>query len=393
MKKKKSIAMILAGGQGSRLMSLTSTIAKPAVSFGSKYRIIDFALSNCANSGIDTVGVCTQYQPLILSDYIGAGEPWDLDRQNGGVHILSPYQAKAGGEWYTGTANAIYQNMNFLCSYESDHVIILGGDHIYKMDYGQMLAHHEKLGADITIAVYEVPMDEASRFGIMSYDEEFNVTGFEEKPANPKSNQASMGIYIFKKDVLMRLLIEDEADPKSSKDFGKNIIPNAIKEGLKLVAYEHGGYWMDVGTLKSLWEANMDLLGETPKIDLHDDSWKVYSRNKPLPPAYIGKTGSLINSLVTAGDSLHGSVINSVIGEGVVIGKGSVIKNSIIMRNTVIGENVTMDYGIIDENVQVGDGSVVGKGGTKPDKITLIGRDSVIEANSIINAGDIVEVQ
>ena len=390
MKKKKSIAMILAGGQGSRLMALTSTLAKPAVSYGSKYRIIDFVLSNCANSGIDTVGVCTQYQPLILSDYIGAGEPWDLDRQSGGVHILSPYQAKKGGEWYKGTANAIYQNMHFLSSYDSENVVILGGDHIYKMDYSKMLTHHVKSDADITIAVYEVPREEASRFGIMSYDANFNITSFEEKPKNPKSNFASMGIYIFKKDVLVKLLTEDEADKSSSNDFGKDIIPAAMKKKMKVIAYEYSGYWMDVGTLKSLWDANMDLLGDKPKIDLYDN-WKIYSRNKPLPPAYLGSGGSVVNSMITAGDSVHGKVINSVIGEGVVIGSGSVVRNSIIMRGTVIGENVIVHYSIVDENVSIGNNVIIG-GNAGEENLTLIGRESVIPAGKVVESGKVVEV-
>lgn len=392
MKKKKCVAMILAGGQGSRLLALTSTLAKPAVSFGSKYRIIDFVLSNCANSGIDTVGVCTQYQPLILSDYIGAGEPWDLDRQSGGVNILSPYQAKCGGEWYKGTANAIYQNMSFLNAYDSDNVVILGGDHIYKMDYSVMLAHHKKYDADVTIAVYEVPWNEAPRFGIMSYDKSYNVTGFEEKPEKPKSNFASMGIYIFKKEVLVRLLEEDEADKTSSNDFGKNIIPSALEQKLKVIAYEYSGYWMDVGTLRSLWDANMDLLGGKPKIDLYDN-WKIYSRNKPLPPAYLGGDGSVINSLITAGDSVHGKVINSVIGEGVTIGRGSVVQNSIIMRGSAIGDNVTIHYGIVDENVRIGDDCVIGSSSDGADKLTLIGRDSVVASGTNVAAGTVVEVQ
>ena len=287
MKKKKCVAMLLAGGQGSRLKALTTTVAKPAVSFGGKYRIIDFPLSNCTNSGIDTVGVLTQYQPLILNEYIGTGESWDLDRKNGGAHVLAPYQAKKGARWYEGTANAIYQNIQFLNRYDSEHVLILSGDHIYKMDYSKMLAHHVEADADITIAVIDVPMAEASRFGIMSYDKNFRIFDFAEKPKEPKSNHASMGVYMFKKDVLVRMLEEDDADPKSEKDFGKNIIPKMLAEGMRVFAYQFDGYWKDVGTLKSLWEANMDLLGVDPVFSLYDNSWKIYSGNDAYPPALL----------------------------------------------------------------------------------------------------------
>ena len=277
MKKKKCVAMLLAGGQGSRLKALTTTVAKPAVSFGGKYRIIDFPLSNCTNSGIDTVGVLTQYQPLILNEYIGTGGSWDLDRKNGGAHVLAPYQAKRGARWYEGTANAIYQNIQFLNKYDSEHVLILSGDHIYKMDYSKMLAQHISTDADITIAVIDVPMDEASRFGIMSYDKDRKIFDFAEKPKEPKSNHASMGVYMFKKDVLVKMLTEDDADETSEKDFGKNIIPKMLSLNMRVFAYQFEGYWKDVGTLKSLWEANMDLLGVNPVFALDGDAWKIYS--------------------------------------------------------------------------------------------------------------------
>lgn len=391
MKKKKCVAMLLAGGQGTRLYALTAGIAKPAVSFGSKYRIIDFTLSNCTNSGIDTVGVLTQYEPLILNEYIGSGEPWDLDRANGGVHTLSPYQAKAGGEWYKGTANAIYQNIHFLNKYDSEHVLILSGDHIYKMDYSKMLSEHVLSDADCTIAVIDVPESEASRFGIMSFDKDKRIVDFEEKPKNPKSNHASMGVYIFKKDVLVEELVRDEKDKTSQNDFGKNIIPYMLKSGKNLHAYCFAGYWKDVGTVTSLWEANMDLLGDNPAINLNDPDMKIYSRNEPLPPSYIGETGNVINSVFTAGCEINGTVINSVVSEDVSIGKGSVVRNSVIMRGTVIGENVTVDYGMLDENVTVENDVVIGDGNSSKERIALIGRGSLIKKGSVIASGEIVE--
>ncbi len=391
MKKKKCVAMLLAGGQGTRLYALTAGIAKPAVSFGSKYRIIDFTLSNCTNSGIDTVGVLTQYEPLILNEYIGSGEPWDLDRANGGVHTLSPYQAKAGGEWYKGTANAIYQNIHFLNKYDSEHVLILSGDHIYKMDYSKMLSEHVLSDADCTIAVIDVPESEASRFGIMSFDKDKRIVDFEEKPKNPKSNHASMGVYIFKKDVLVEELVRDEKDKSSQNDFGKNIIPYMLKSGKNLHAYCFTGYWKDVGTVTSLWEANMDLLGDNPAINLNDPDMKIYSRNEPLPPSYIGETGNVINSVFTAGCEINGTVINSVVSEDVSIGKSSVVRNSVIMRGTVIGENVTVDYGMLDENVTVENDVVIGDENSSKERIALIGRGSLIKKGSVIASGEIVE--
>ena len=391
MKKKKCVAMLLAGGQGTRLYALTAGIAKPAVSFGSKYRIIDFTLSNCTNSGIDTVGVLTQYEPLILNEYIGSGEPWDLDRANGGVHTLSPYQAKAGGEWYKGTANAIYQNIHFLNKYDSEHVLILSGDHIYKMDYSKMLSEHVLSDADCTIAVIDVPESEASRFGIMSFDKDKRIVDFEEKPKNPKSNHASMGVYIFKKDVLVEELVRDEKDKSSQNDFGKNIIPYMLKSGKNLHAYCFTDYWKDVGTVTSLWEANMDLLGDNPAINLNDPDMKIYSRNEPLPPSYIGETGNVINSVFTAGCEINGTVINSVVSEDVSIGKSSVVRNSVIMRGTVIGENVTVDYGMLDENVTVENDVVIGDENSSKERIALIGRGSLIKKGSVIASGEIVE--
>ena len=391
MKKKKCIAMLLAGGQGTRLYALTNSVAKPAVSFGAKYRIIDFTLSNCTNSGIDTVGVLTQYQPLILNESVGNGEPWALDRSYGGVHTLPPYQAKQGGEWYKGTANAIYQNLHFLTEYDSENVLILSGDHIYKMDYSKMLAEHVAHDADCTIAVIDVPEAEASRFGIMDFGEDKRITSFEEKPKKPKSNHASMGVYIFKKDVLVRELVADEADKTSSNDFGKNIIPNMLKAGCGMFAYSFKGYWKDVGTVTSLWEANMDLLGDPPAFDLSDPAFKVYSRNEPLPPSYIGESGRFVNSVMTTGCEIYGTVVNSVIGEGVTVMDGAVIENSVIMQGAVIGKNVKINYGMVDENVVIGDGAIIGDAQSDKTRITLIGRDTVVPRGAKLKSGDIIE--
>ncbi len=391
MKKKKCIAMLLAGGQGTRLYSLTTKIAKPAVSFGSKYRIIDFTLSNCTNSGIDTVGVLTQYEPLILNEYIGDGKPWDLDRTNGGVHSLSPYQAKKGGEWYKGTANAIYQNLHFIEKYDCENVLILSGDHIYKMDYSLMLAQHVSTNADCTIAVIDVSADEAKRFGIMSYDENKRVTDFEEKPQNPKSNHASMGVYIFKKDVLVEQLKRDEEDPSSQNDFGKNIIPYMLTHGLKMYCYSFSGYWKDVGTITSLWEANMDLLGKKPAFDLNSEDMKIYSKNEPLPPTYLGDEAKIKNSIFTAGCEIYGRVENSVISEDVYIGKNSVISNSVIMRGTRIGDNVRISYGMIDESVTICDGAKVGDRESDKNHIALVGRNQTIAKGAKIKSGEVIE--
>ncbi len=383
--------MLLAGGQGTRLYALTGKVAKPAVSFGAKYRIIDFPLSNCTNSGIDTVGVLTQYEPLILNEYIGDGKPWDLDRMSGGVYTLSPYQGKRGALWYKGTANAIYQNLNFLDKYDSEHVLILSGDHIYKMDYSQMLDEHIKNDADCTIAVINVPIEEASRFGIMTADNTGKILEFEEKPKNPKSTLASMGIYIFKKDVLKQQLIRDEKDENSSGDFGKDVIPYMLKNGFKMYAYRFDGYWKDVGTITSLWEANMDLLGEHPAINLNEPEMKIYSRNEPLPPTYFGKQSFVENSIITTGCEIEGTILGSVISENVCVGEGSVIENSVIMRDVRIGKNVHIKYGIVDESVCIGDDVYIGDEKSDKNHIALIGRDSVVENGTKIASGEIVE--
>lgn len=391
MKKKKCVAMLLAGGQGTRLYALTGKIAKPAVSFGAKYRIIDFPLSNCTNSGIDTVGVLTQYEPLVLNEYIGDGKPWDLDRMAGGVYTLSPYQAKQGSLWYKGTANAIYQNLNFLDKYDSEHVLILSGDHIYKMDYSKMLSEHIKNDADCTIAVINVPEEEASRFGIMTADENGRITEFEEKPANPKSTLASMGIYIFKKSVLKEQLIRDDGDPDSSGDFGKNVIPYMLAHGFSMFAYRFEGYWKDVGTVASLWEANMDLLSDPPSMNLNDPEMKIYSRNEPLPPTYFGENSSVENSLITTGCEINGEIKGCIISENVTVGEGSVIENSIIMRDVTIGKNVRINYGIVDENVTIEDDAVIGDEQSDKHKIALIGRGCVVKSGVFIKSGEIVE--
>lgn len=383
--------MLLAGGQGTRLYALTGKVAKPAVSFGAKYRIIDFPLSNCTNSGIDTVGVLTQYEPLILNEYIGDGKPWDLDRMSGGVYTLSPYQGKRGALWYKGTANAIYQNLNFLDKYDSENVLILSGDHIYKMDYSSMLDEHIKNDADCTIAVINVPIEEASRFGIMTADKNGKILEFEEKPKKPKSTLASMGIYIFKKDVLKQQLIRDEKDDNSSGDFGKDVIPYMLKNGFKMYAYRFDGYWKDVGTITSLWEANMDLLGEHPAINLNEPEMKIYSRNEPLPPTYFGKQSFVENSIITTGCEIEGTILGSVISENVCVGEGSVIENSVIMRDVRIGKNVHIKYGIVDESVCIGDDAYIGDDESDKNHIALIGRGSVIENCTKIASGEIVE--
>lgn len=383
--------MLLAGGQGTRLYALTGKVAKPAVSFGAKYRIIDFPLSNCTNSGIDTVGVLTQYEPLILNEYIGDGKPWDLDRMSGGVYTLSPYQGKRGALWYKGTANAIYQNLNFLDKYDSENVLILSGDHIYKMDYSSMLDEHIKNDADCTIAVINVPIEEASRFGIMTADKNGKILEFEEKPKKPKSTLASMGIYIFKKDVLKQQLIRDEKDDNSSGDFGKDVIPYMLKNGFKMYAYRFDGYWKDVGTITSLWEANMDLLGEHPAINLNEPEMKIYSRNEPLPPTYFGKQSFVENSIITTGCEIEGTILGSVISENVCVGEGSVIENSVIMRDVRIGKNVHIKYGIVDESVCIGDDAYIGDDKSDKNHIALIGRGSVIENGTKIASGEIVE--
>lgn len=360
MVSKDCVAMILAGGQGSRLGALTKNVAKPAVPFGGKYRIIDFPLSNCVHSGINTVGVLTQYQPLELNRYIGNGNPWDLDRSHGGVYVLPPYQSAKAGEWYKGTANAIYQNLSFLESFKPENVLILSGDHIYKMHYGEMLKAHKESGAAVTIAVMPVPWEEASRFGIMNVDEEGTITDFEEKPAEPKSNLASMGIYIFTYEVLKKYLEADERDPSSANDFGKNIIPTMLENGEKMVSFRFEGYWKDVGTIHSLWEANMDLVDQQPKFDLNDRSWSIYSRNMALAPHYVGQNAKITNSTVTEGCFIDGEIKHSVIFGGVELGEGSVVSDSVIMPGAKIGKNVVIEKAVIGADAVIGDGAKVG---------------------------------
>ena len=360
MVSKDCVAMILAGGQGSRLGALTKNVAKPAVPFGGKYRIIDFPLSNCVHSGINTVGVLTQYQPLELNRYIGNGNPWDLDRSHGGVYVLPPYKSAKAGEWYKGTANAIYQNLSFLESFKPENVLILSGDHIYKMHYGEMLKAHKESGAAVTIAVMPVPWEEASRFGIMNVDEEGTITDFEEKPAEPKSNLASMGIYIFTYEVLKKYLEADERDPSSANDFGKNIIPTMLENGEKMVSFRFEGYWKDVGTIHSLWEANMDLVDQPPKFDLNDRSWSIYSRNMALAPHYVGQNAKITNSTVTEGCFIDGEIKHSVIFGGVELGEGSVVSDSVIMPGAKIGKNVVIEKAVIGADAVIGDGAKVG---------------------------------
>ena len=376
MIKKEMIAMLLAGGQGSRLGVLTAKVAKPAVAFGGKYRIIDFPLSNCINSGIDTVGVLTQYQPLRLNSHIGIGIPWDLDRNVGGVTILPPYEKSTNSEWYTGTANAIYQNLDYMESFNPDYVLILSGDHIYKMDYEVMLDYHKEHNADVTIAAMPVPLEEASRFGIVVADEDGRINDFQEKPKEPKSNLASMGIYIFSWPVLKDALVKMSDEP--SCDFGKHVIPYCHENGKRLFAYEYNGYWKDVGTLGSYWEANME------------EFWKIYTNSSILPPQYISDQAVVERSIISNGSEIYGEVRNSVIGAGVVIGKGTVVRDSIIMKDTVIGENGVIDKSIIAENVRIGDHVTLGIGSDVPNKekpaiysfgLVTIGENSVIPSN------------
>ena len=360
MKKKTCVAMLLAGGQGSRLGVLTKKVAKPAVPYGGKYRIIDFPLSNCTNSGIDTVGVLTQYMPLELNSYIGSGAPWDLDLSTGGVFVLPPYQTGKTGDWYRGTANAIYQNMAFIEQYDPDYVLILSGDHIYKMDYNAMLQYHIRKGADATIAVRPVPWEEASRFGIMNTDADDNIVEFEEKPKQPKSNKASMGIYIFSWAKLRAYLTADEADKTSANDFGKNIIPAMLNDKQVMVAYNFEGYWKDVGTIESLWEANMDLLSVPMPIDLHDKKWRIYGRAPTCPPTYIGAQGDVGNSAIAKGCTVLGEVKNSVLSTGTCVDEGAEVSYSVVMPGAVIGKGAKVSYAIIGEGCRIGENAVVG---------------------------------
>ena len=359
--KPECIAMLLAGGQGSRLGILTKKIAKPAVPYGGKYRIIDFPLSNCVNSGIYTVGVLTQYQPLELNDYIGNGQPWDLDRANGGVHILSPYQQIKGTEWYKGTANAIYQNINFIERYDPEYVLILSGDHIYKMDYSKMLDYHKEKNADCTIAMLEVPWEEASRFGLMLVNDDGSISEFEEKPKNPRSNKASMGVYIFTWEKLRKYLIEDEAKEGSSNDFGHDLIPAMHNNGERMFAYQFDGYWKDVGTISSLWDANLDLLNPKVDLDLTDDSWRIYSRSPAAPPHYIGSDAKVENSMITEGCEIDGDIDFSVLFANVTVEEGAEVRYSIVMPGTVIKKGAVVQYSIVAENALIDEGAVVGE--------------------------------
>ena len=389
MIKKEMIAMLLAGGQGSRLGVLTAKVAKPAVAFGGKYRIIDFPLSNCINSGIDTVGVLTQYRPLRLNSHIGIGIPWDLDRNVGGVTVLPPYEKSTNSEWYTGTANAIYQNLEYMEQYNPEYVLILSGDHIYKMDYKIMLDYHKANNADITIAAMPVPIEEASRFGIVVTDSDNRITEFEEKPANPKSNLASMGIYIFTWKKLKAYLIANENDKEASKDFGKNIIPDMREAGEKLVAYRFDGYWKDVGTIDSLWEANMDLINPNIPIDLYDTSWKIYSRNPVMPPQSIGKNAQVQNSMVTEGCVIDGSVEFSMISDGVTVEEGAEILDSILMPGAVVKKGAKVEYAIVGENTVIGENAQIG---ARPE--TIEDKDSwgvaVVGNNLTVSDGSVV---
>lgn len=403
MVSKKCVAMILAGGQGSRLGALTKKVAKPAVPFGGKYRIIDFPLSNCVHSGIDTVGVLTQYQPLELNTYIGNGNPWDLNRSHGGAYVLPPYQSAAGGEWFKGTANAIYQNLDFLEQFNPKNVLILSGDHIYKMHYGEMLKAHIDSDAAITIAVMPVPWEEASRFGIMNTDPETGeITEFEEKPAEPKSNLASMGIYIFKYDVLKKYLTDDERDPDSENDFGKNIIPKMLANGEKMMSYCFNDYWKDVGTIQSLWEANMDLIDNPPKFDINDRGWIIYSRNMALAPHYVGENAEISESTVTEGCFIDGQIKHSVVFGGVTVSEGAKVIDSVIMPGAKIGRGAIVEKAVIGAKAIIGDGAHIGVTETENNKyaskyctngIVLIEGGAVIGENEEIAAESMVEVQ
>lgn len=358
--KQEVVAMLLAGGQGSRLGVLTKNLAKPAIPYGGKYRIIDFPLSNCVNSGIECVGVLTQYQPLVLNEYIGNGQPWDLDSINAGVRVLPPYQRSRKSDWYKGTANAIYQNIPYIERYSPEYVIVLSGDHIYKMDYSRMIAYHKEKEADCTIAVIEVPLEEAPRFGIMNTREDDSVYEFDEKPKVPKSNKASMGIYVFTWSKLRKYLEADEANPKSSNDFGKDVLPAMLREGERIYAFPFEGYWKDVGTIDSLWESNMDLLNPNIPLDLSEESWKIYCRNPVMPPHYIAKSARVQNSLIAEGSNVYGEIDFAVLFSGVTIAPGAVVRDSIIMPNTRIEENAVVQYAIIAENCVIGKGAVVG---------------------------------
>ncbi|GIO34781.1 MULTISPECIES: glucose-1-phosphate adenylyltransferase [Paenibacillus] len=382
MRRKEVVAMLLAGGQGKRLKGLTKTLAKPAVYFGGTYRIIDFTLSNCSNSGIDTVGVLTQYEPLVLHSYIGIGRDWDMEHRSGGVYVLPPYEREDGTSWYRGTADAIFRNLKFIEQYDPEHVLILSGDHIYKMDYDQMLQHHKKNNADCTISVIDVTLEEATRFGILNTDEELRIYEFEEKPVRPRSTLASMGVYLFKWDVLKTYLLQNVDQPGTSHDFGKDIIPMMLSDGRKMYAYPFDGYWKDVGTIDSLWEANMDLLSEHPKLVLNDPGWRIFTRNPNQPAEYIAPGAKVRNSMINEGCTVYGEVSHSVLFYGVEVGEGSVVKDSVIMPQVKIGRNVRIHRAIVAENMVIEDGTVIGGYPEGEGGIALINGDSDMAAGS-----------
>ncbi len=384
--KKECIAMLLAGGQGSRLYELTTETAKPAVSFGGKYKIIDFPLSNCINSSIDTVGVLTQYQPLALNEYIGNGAPWDLDRSRGGLSVLPPYQRSSGSDWYKGTANAIYQNIDFIKQYNPDFVLILSGDHIYKMDYSKMLSEHKRTNAVCTVATITVPIEEASRFGICNTDSDGRIYEFEEKPRSPKNNQASMGIYVFNTETLIKYLIEDEKNPASSNDFGKNIIPALLNKKERLYSYKFSGYWKDVGTISSLWESNMDLIADEPKLSVQDKSFKIFSRNEARPPQYHGTKAIVKRSLISEGCRIYGTVENSVLSGGVVVKEGAVVKDSVIMDDVIVSEYAKIYSSIIDSEAFIGRCAIIGKENAGKEEITVIGKGKKVYEETVIRS-------
>lgn len=391
---KKMIAMLLAGGQGSRLGVLTSDMAKPAVPYGGKYRIIDFPLSNCTNSGVDTVGVLTQYQPLELNRYIGNGQPWDLNRNNGGVYVLPPFVKGKKGEWYSGTANAIYQNLGFIDQYSPKYVLILSGDHIYKMDYAAMLRAHEDKNADATIGVLKVPIEEASRFGIINTDIEERILDFEEKPKKPKSSKASMGIYIFTWEVLRRYLIADSNNVDSNQDFGQDIIPQMLRNGQRLFSYSFQGYWKDVGTIESLWQGNMDLLEDPPMLNLNDSSWRIYSRNRTLPAHYVGNNAVVTRSMVTEGSLVYGAISHSILYLGVVVEEGAVVVDSVVMPGAIIRKNARVFKAIIGENVEIGENCTVGERESKDEQyggIAVIGENTKVPASINIPRGAMLD--
>ena len=382
--KKECIAMLLAGGQGSRLYDLTKQTAKPAVTFAGKYKIIDFPLSNCINSSIDTVGVLTQYQPLALNEYLGNGAPWDLDRSRGGLTILPPYQGSKSSDWYKGTANAIYQNINFIKQYNPEYVLILSGDHIYKMDYLKMLEQHKATSAACTVATITVPIEEASRFGICNTTPEGVIYEFEEKPKKPKNNQASMGIYIFTTSKLIEYLEADEADENSSNDFGKNIIPNLLNNGERLYSYKFSGYWKDVGTISSLWESNMDLIGENPVLNIQDNNFRIFSRNTARPPQMHGTNSVAKNSLISEGCKIYGTVENSVLSGGVIVEEGAIVRDSVIMEDVIIKSGAKVFTSIIDSDVVVDKNATIGCENAGKDKITVIAKGTQIAPGAVV---------